>query len=128
VANPLTAILGVRNDDIITPELAETRRAVVEEIRLVAREAGVELPEGLSDRVDEWLSRSHNRNSMLQDVACGRPTEIEELNGLIARRARAAGRRAPANETLLRLVRFMELRRDARRGPAGERSNRGRRS
>lgn len=44
------------------------------------------------------------RSSMWQDLARGRPTEVEELNGEIVRLARAHGVPAPLNERLVALV------------------------
>jgi len=54
---------------------------------------------------------AHHRDhqpSMLQDVLGGRPTEIEFINGAIARAAERAGLAAPVNQTLLRLVHLIE--------------------
>lgn len=112
VANPLSAILGVRNRGVVAPELDGIRRAVVEEVSACALGAGVELPADLGADLgadmDRMLAGSGNRNSMLQDVARGNPTEIGELNGRIAEMARAAGRDAPVCRTLARLVEFLE--------------------
>jgi len=110
VANPLGAILGARNRELVTEELAPLRRAIVEEVRLCARDAGLELPAELAERIDSALRRSQNRNSMLQDILRGRPTEIDWLNGRVAELARSRGRDAPANRTLAELVRFAERR------------------
>jgi 2-dehydropantoate 2-reductase len=44
------------------------------------------------------------RSSMWEDLARGRPTEVEELNGEIVRLARASGTRAPINERVVALV------------------------
>jgi len=110
VANPLSAILHVRNREVTAPELAEVRRAVVEEVAACARDAGVELPDDLASRIDSALAGSDNRNSMLQDIERGNPTEINELNGRIAEMARAGGGDAPVCRTLARLVEFLEPR------------------
>ena len=110
VANPLSAVLGVRNREVVAPELIDIRRAVVEEVRACAREAGVELPADLGPAMDRMLAGSGNRNSMLQDIERGNPTEIGELNGRIAEMARSAGRDAPVSRTLARLVEFLEKR------------------
>lgn len=44
------------------------------------------------------------RSSMWRDLARGRPTEVDELNGEIVRLARAHGAPAPLNERLVALV------------------------
>jgi 2-dehydropantoate 2-reductase len=52
---------------------------------------------------------------MLQDLERGRPTEIEAINGEVARRGRALGVETPTNDLLTRLVRAR-----ARRSASGE--------
>lgn len=47
-------------------------------------------------------------SSMAQDLAQGRTTEIEALNGALVRLARSHGRTIPVNETLVRMIRFAE--------------------
>ena len=111
VANPLSAILHVRNRGVTSPELGEVRRAVVGEVAACARDAGVELPGDFASRIDSALAGSNNRNSMLQDIERGNPTEIDELNGRIAEMARSGGRDAPVCLTLARLVEFLVSRR-----------------
>jgi 2-dehydropantoate 2-reductase len=113
VANPLTAILGCRNREVVTAELAPLRGAIVEEVRRAARGSGVELPEDACRLVDEALAESANRSSMLQDIAYGRPTEIGELCERVSAIVEASGVGAPANRTVARLVRFLEARRVA---------------
>ncbi|MGZ8362074.1 MAG: 2-dehydropantoate 2-reductase, partial [Allosphingosinicella sp.] len=48
------------------------------------------------------------RSSMADDLAAGRPTEIDHLNGEIVRLAHKLGRSAPVNETIVALVRQAE--------------------
>jgi len=58
-----------------------------------------------------------NRSSMTEDLAHGRRTEVDEINGAVVRLARGAGEPAPLQEALLTLVRAAEGR---RRDPAGD--------
>ena len=51
---------------------------------------------------------AHPRSSMADDLAAGRPTEIDHLNGEVVRLARSLGRRAPVNERIVELVRLAE--------------------
>lgn len=48
------------------------------------------------------------RSSSLQSLERGRPTEIDSLNGYIARRARELGLAAPLNERLVAMVHEIE--------------------
>lgn len=48
------------------------------------------------------------RSSMADDIAAGRPTEIDYLNGEVVRLARANGLRAPVNERIVELIRQAE--------------------
>jgi 2-dehydropantoate 2-reductase len=50
------------------------------------------------------------RSSMWEELARGRPTEVEELNGEIVRLARASGTRAPINARVVALVHEAERR------------------
>jgi 2-dehydropantoate 2-reductase len=47
-------------------------------------------------------------SSTAQDVARRKPTEIDHLNGFVARRGRALGVPVPVNEALHSLVRLIE--------------------
>ena len=49
-------------------------------------------------------------SSTAQDLARGKPTEIEHLNGVVARKGAALGVATPLNSTLLYLVRLLEKR------------------
>ncbi len=51
-----------------------------------------------------------HRPSMLQDLAAGKVTEIDALNGAIVRLSAEKGLTAPVNETIVRMVRFLETR------------------
>jgi 2-dehydropantoate 2-reductase len=48
------------------------------------------------------------RPSMAQDMQKGRRTEINEINGLIARKAQEAGCAAPTHERIVEIVRRVE--------------------
>ncbi len=105
VVNPLTALLGVRNCEVMTPGLAGLRERIVTEVRTLAAAEGFELPADLAARVDESLGGSRNRSSMLQDVLLGRETEVEFLNGFVAARSAELGLEAPVNAALAALIR-----------------------
>eukprot|EP00939_MAST-03C_sp_MAST-3C-sp1_P001970 g1970.t1 len=113
VINPLTAILRVRNGEILDPqtwtERAPLVRSVLAEIRTVARESSaVDLP---SETVLEDLVRdvarktATNRSSMLQDMDRGVVTEIDSINGFVVAEGRRLGVPTPANESVCEMIR-----------------------
>ena len=108
VANPLAALTSRRNRDLITDELKDLRRAVALEVMTLAAVEGVDLADDTPERIDAVLARSHNFNSMAQDIRYGRPTEIEHINGLVARMCAERGLPAPANRWLAEMVRLRE--------------------
>jgi 2-dehydropantoate 2-reductase len=115
--NPLGAILGAPygalGDD---PETRELMRLIIEEIYAVAGAKGIKLhhPDaaGYFRHFLENLvpPTAAHWPSMWQDLQAGRRTEIEALNGAICRYGRELGLATPHNETLSRLIRFMENR------------------
>jgi len=48
-----------------------------------------------------------NRSSMFQDILRGAPTEIEAINGAVAREGKRLDVPTPVNETLWRLVKTL---------------------
>ncbi len=84
-------------------------RDVVEECVAVARASGVELPRDILRsvmRISETMGGQ--LSSTAQDLARGRKTEIDHLNGLVVRRGEALGVPTPANRVLLALVKLLE--------------------
>ena len=49
------------------------------------------------------------RSSMADDLAAGRPTEIDYLNGEVVKLAQSLGREAPVNEAIVQLIKGAEL-------------------
>lgn len=108
--NPLTAILGVRNGELL--ERAGARdllAAVVEECARVAWAKGIDLPYDDPAAVVAGVARRTGANisSMLQDVRRGAPTEIEAICGAIVQAGRETGVDTPVNRTLWQLVRAL---------------------
>jgi 2-dehydropantoate 2-reductase len=115
--NPLGAILGAPYGSLGDhPETRELMRRLIAEIYQVARARGLALqyPEaaGYFRHFSENLvpPTAAHWPSMWQDLQAGRRTEIEALNGAICRYGREAGVPTPYNETLSRLIRFLEER------------------
>jgi 2-dehydropantoate 2-reductase len=91
-------------------DIREIMRMAVEEAESVARADGVPLPEQnfveaawkLADSMSNALS------STAQDIGRGKKTEIDSLNGYVARRGAAHGIATPVNQTLCALVKLLE--------------------
>ena len=84
-------------------------RAVAETVA-VARAEGAPLSEqAMAEAVFRLAEKmSGATSSTAQDIARGRPTEIDSLNGYVARRGAALGIATPVTETLVALVRLLE--------------------
>ena len=109
--NPLTALTRLRNGQLLEHEGSlGVMAAAVEEAVLVAGTLGIKLmyPDALA-RVKEVASAtSQNVSSMLQDVLAKRKTEIDQINGALAAKARGLGLDAPVNAMLSNLVKTVE--------------------
>jgi 2-dehydropantoate 2-reductase len=110
--NPLGALLGVPYGWLAQdPDARAIMDEVIDEAFAVAAAAGVRLrwPSAAAYR-EVFYGRlvpatAEHRSSMLQDLERGRPTEIDALNGWVARRGAELGVAAPVNATLARLIR-----------------------
>ncbi len=68
------------------PGITETMRAVVAECQAVATAAGIRLPESIwDDTVRIGQSMAGQRSSTAHDVARGRQSEIDFINGYLVR-------------------------------------------
>jgi 2-dehydropantoate 2-reductase len=99
------------------PEIREVQRAVVREVVAVAQAEGQSLPLGAALAAMESIAVAMpaQLSSTAQDMARGKPTEIDHLNGYVARRGAALGIPTPVNRTLHALVKLVEA---GRAGPA----------
>jgi 2-dehydropantoate 2-reductase len=95
------------------PAIREVQHAVVQEVLAVAQAAGHPLPlEAALAAVQSLASAMPAQlSSTAQDIARGKPTEIDYLNGFVARRGAELGIATPVNQTLYALVKLMETRR-----------------
>lgn len=108
--NPLTALLGVPNGELLQrPAARLLLRDLAQETAAVAQAEGVSL--GFSDAagmVEEVAHRTAgNYSSMLQDVRRAAPTEIEAICGAVSRAGRRHDIPTPLNDMCLRLVQAM---------------------
>ncbi len=99
---------GVIKDNPLSRSVVEE---LVREVVLVGRASGISLPDAqqltaatlkLGDAMPNATS------STAQDLARGRLTEIDSLNGYVVRRGKELGVATPVNSTLHALVKLIE--------------------
>jgi 2-dehydropantoate 2-reductase len=84
-------------------------RDVVEEALAVAKASGVRMSGDMLARtyaIAEAMPAQYS--STAQDLARGKPTEIEHLNGYLVRRGESVGVYTPVNRVLHALVQLLE--------------------
>jgi 2-dehydropantoate 2-reductase len=110
--NPLGALTRLTHGPVCErPDLRALVTGLVDEGKAVAAAQGIELdddPERLIDHAARKDVAYDHKASMLQDVEARRPTEVDYLNGGIARFGREHGVPTPLNEAVWALVRGLE--------------------
>jgi 2-dehydropantoate 2-reductase len=108
--NPLTALRHVRNGALLEqPEAVAVLREAAREVGAVAAARGIALGCDPAELAVEVARRTAgNRSSMLQDLERGARTEIEALNGAVAREGARLGVSTPCNARLAAAVREAE--------------------
>ena len=97
------------------PAIREVQQAVVREVVAVAQADGHNLPLDTALTAMERIAAAmpEQLSSTAQDMARGKPTEIDHLNGYVARRGAELGIATPVNHTLHALVKLAETGRTA---------------
>lgn len=107
--NPLTALLGCRNGGLVdSPAAAAAMASLAAECfqTLGPQRLGLGSAEELAAAAAAVArGTALNTSSMLADMQQGRQTEIDYLNGYVARLAAQQGQPAPVNAAMLELVR-----------------------
>lgn len=85
-------------------------QAIVDECLAVAAAQAIEVPGDPREALRKTGNQSEQYSSLAQDLARGRPTEVDHLNGHVARLGQAHGVNTPINRTLQVLVKLMERR------------------
>lgn len=108
--NAVSAIAQAPYGQMVTSAgIQEVMADVVAECLAVAQAEGVQVQQDVVGAVARLAaSMPTQRSSTAQDLARGRPTEIDYLNGLIVRRGEALGVATPANRVLWALVKLLE--------------------
>lgn len=84
--NPLTAILRVKNKEIVADPLAnELMKRLIIEATTVANNIGIKLPfsDPIAAAEEVAILTGDNKSSMLMDILRNVPTEIDAINGAI---------------------------------------------
>jgi len=108
--NPITALLRIRNGELMRRESARTlMRMAVYEAESVSRVAKVklEIPSVFELVETVALKTGDNWSSMCQDVTAGRMTEIDFICGAIVREGERNNIPTPVNRTMRDLIRAM---------------------
>jgi 2-dehydropantoate 2-reductase len=108
--NAISALCGARYGAMVAhPEIRTIMSDAVNEVAAVAAAKGIRLPDDivaaamrLADGMPVTMS------STAQDIRRGRRTEIDYLNGYVAREGKALGIPTPVNRTLNALVKLLE--------------------
>ena len=110
--NPIGALTGLTHGRVCEdPALRRLVSVLVDEGKAVAAAQGIELdadPEELIDHAARPEVAYDHKASMLQDVEGRRQTEIDYLNGGIARFGREHGVPTPLNDAIVALVKGLE--------------------
>jgi 2-dehydropantoate 2-reductase len=96
---------------VASPWARELMVQVIDEAVAVARADGVRLDTaGITERVLKVGDAMPKQiSSTAQDIALGKATEIDALNGHVAQRGAVLGVPTPVNRTLHQLVKLLEL-------------------
>ena len=111
--NGLSAISQLTYGELVRQShVLETMRSLFDECVAVARADRITLADNLwQSLTDISVNMAGQRSSTAQDLARGRKTEIEHLNGYVVRRGKELGIPAPVNRALLCAVQLLETRR-----------------
>jgi 2-dehydropantoate 2-reductase len=108
--NALSAIPQLPYGRMIAVEGVRTcMKEIVAECLAVARQSGIQVDDDILDKVLALAAAMPDQSSSTaQDLARGKPTEIDHLNGYVVRTGAKLGIATPANRLLTVVVKLME--------------------
>jgi 2-dehydropantoate 2-reductase len=108
--NAVSALGGARYAQMVAnAEIRRIMQDAVTEVVEVAGAKGVHLPDSiLADTMRLADAMPQTLSSTAQDIAAGRRTEIDHLNGYVVREGEALGIATPVNRTLNALIKLVE--------------------
>lgn len=106
VFNPLTVMIDDRVAKALDhPEMLRVIHQIVEEVVSVAAAVKVPLAADMAEKVVRWTQEIRDiHTSMYDDWKAGRPTEIDFLNGYVAKVGRKFGIPTPVNDLLTAVI------------------------
>ena len=110
VINPITSLLGSEVGAIADPRLDPIKRRVIDECLAVASREGVTFDVDFVAELTRVFGPSRNIASMRQDLARGRETEVDFMNGAVVELGKRHGIECPVNASLVALIKAMEAR------------------
>mgnify|MGYP001584429924 CR=1 FL=1 len=111
VLNPITGIFKIKNYKIADKKLKPLRDEIIKECIAVAKKDGFKFSFKSVESIIGRVRKSKNYSSMYQDLLKGKRTEIDYLNGAVVKLGKKYGVKCPVNESLVRMIRFLETRR-----------------
>ena len=109
--NGISAIGQIQYGKMVsTPEVERLINQITEECLMVAEKEGVAISSAEADQANHAIgvTMSGQKSSTAQDLAKGKLTEIDYLNGLIVRRGAEYGLSVSANQAIYALVKMLE--------------------
>lgn len=110
VINPTTSLIGCEVGGIVDPQLNSLKRQIIDECLAVARADGVTFEEDFVALIDRVFAGARTIASMRQDLMKGRKTEIDHMNGAVARLGEKYGLPCPVNAALSTMIKYLENR------------------
>jgi 2-dehydropantoate 2-reductase len=108
VVNPITTILGSEVGEIGDPGLDRLKQLVIDECVAVAAAEGISLEMDFLTEINAAYAGSRNIVSMRQDLARGRTTEIDYLNGAVVALGKQHALQCPVNAALTAIIKAIE--------------------
>ncbi|MCZ8079893.1 MAG: 2-dehydropantoate 2-reductase [Rhodobacteraceae bacterium] len=103
--NPISALTHATLDVLCTdPGTRDVARRMMIEAQEIAEKLGVTFPIDVERRIDGGAAVGAHRTSMLQDLAAGRPMEIDALIGSVQELGRLTNTPTPTVDTVLALI------------------------
>jgi 2-dehydropantoate 2-reductase len=107
VINPLTAMTGMEVGWIADARLDRVKQRIIDECVAVAAHEGITFDQDFVRMLNERYGPSRNLSSMYQDIANGRRTEIDYMNGAVVELGRQYDVPCPVNAGLVAIVKAL---------------------